>query len=192
MASVIGSLLRGHPARCSHGEQLRDLLHVQDAADAFAALLDSDVRGPVNVASGQPVALKDVARRIAEQIGGPAWIELGAVPAPEADPPLLIADVRRLRYKVGWSPGTTWRTDCRKPSPGGGRLSHLNPGPVTVSLPACRGESPRGVERLFQSAFAPGTGRREVRNVPQEGFWDWRASAWLPEACCASGPSLRR
>ncbi len=46
VSSVILSLLRGEPAKCSHGRQIRDYMHVQDVADGLVALLDSDVRGP--------------------------------------------------------------------------------------------------------------------------------------------------
>ena len=45
VAGVIQKLLRGESALCSHGRQIRDFLHVQDVADAFVALLNSDVRG---------------------------------------------------------------------------------------------------------------------------------------------------
>ena len=43
--SVIGSLLHDEPARCTHGRQLRDYLHVADVASAFAAILDGKSRG---------------------------------------------------------------------------------------------------------------------------------------------------
>ena len=52
MASVIRSLLAGEPARCSHGNQVRDYLFAEDVADAFVALLESDVTGPINIALG--------------------------------------------------------------------------------------------------------------------------------------------
>jgi nucleoside-diphosphate-sugar epimerase len=65
VSSVIRSILQGEPARCSHGNQIRDYLYVQDVADAFVALLESDIMGPVNVASGCPVALKDIIHKIA-------------------------------------------------------------------------------------------------------------------------------
>ena len=45
VASVINALLTGRPALCSAGTQIRDLMHIQDVADAFAALLDCDVDG---------------------------------------------------------------------------------------------------------------------------------------------------
>ena len=104
VSSVTQALLRGDPVPCSHGAQLRDFLYVQDVADAFVALLESEVTGPVNVASGQPVAIKDVVYKIADMVGRRDLIRLGALPTPPCDPPLLCADVRRLGAEVGWAP----------------------------------------------------------------------------------------
>lgn len=102
--SVIQSLLRGEEARASHGEQLRDFLFVQDVADAFVALLESEVPGPVNIASGDPVRLRHVVEEVGRQIGRPELVRLGAIASPRGDPPLLVGDVRRLRDEVGWQP----------------------------------------------------------------------------------------
>ena len=102
--SVVRSLLRGRPARCSHGKQVRDIMHVSDVADAFVALLDSRVEGPVNVASGVPVPVSDVIFGIAERLGRDELVELGTVALLPNDPPLLVADTRRLAIEVGWVP----------------------------------------------------------------------------------------
>jgi nucleoside-diphosphate-sugar epimerase len=102
--SVICSLLGNEPARCTHGNQQRDFLFVEDAADALVALLESNVRGPVNVASGQAVALKEIAYKIGELLNRTELLQLGAIPAATNDPPLLVADVKRLHQEVGWSP----------------------------------------------------------------------------------------
>ena len=104
VSSVIISLLQGRPASCSHGNQIRDFLHVEDVASAFVALLESDVRGPVNIASGQGIALKDVILKIGEKLGRPELIRLGAIPSSKDEPPLLVADVHRLKEEVGWTP----------------------------------------------------------------------------------------
>ncbi len=104
VAHVISSLLRGEPAACTHGNQIRDLLYVEDVAAAIAALLDSHVSGPVNIASGTPVALRDVILKIGDLQGRPDLIQLGALPARKDDPPILVGDVRRLRDEVGWQP----------------------------------------------------------------------------------------
>lgn len=101
---VIRSLLRNEPALCSHGNQVRDYLHVQDAASAFVGLLDSPVTGPVNIASGQAVRLKDMIYAIAAKTDQTKLVRLGAIPAPSEEPPFLVADVRRLHDEVGWQP----------------------------------------------------------------------------------------
>lgn len=102
--SVINSLLNGEPARCTHGEQVRDFMHVEDVAAAFVALLDSDVQGVVNIASGAPLPIKDVIYTIADQLGLRELVQLGAIPANAADPPILIAGIGRLRDEVGFKP----------------------------------------------------------------------------------------
>jgi nucleoside-diphosphate-sugar epimerase len=104
VASVIRALLRGHEARCTHGEQVRDFLHVMDVADAFVALVDSDAEGPINVASGSPARVRDVVELIAAELGHSDLLRFGAVPTPPGEPPVVTADVRRLREELGWVP----------------------------------------------------------------------------------------
>lgn len=102
--SMIRALLRGEPALASNGLQARDFLHTQDVASAFTALLDSTVEGAVNIGSGQPTAVREVALRIGDQLGRPELVRLGALPASPKEPPMLVADVTRLRDEVGWRP----------------------------------------------------------------------------------------
>ncbi len=102
VASVIASLLRGEKARCTHGNQIRDFLHVEDVATAFVTLLDSAVEGAVNIASGSPITLRDVVLTAADCLGACERVQFGAIPAPENEPPLLVGDVRRLSKEVLW------------------------------------------------------------------------------------------
>ena len=104
VAYVIRSLLREEMARCSHGNQIRDFLYVQDVADAFVVLLDSAVSGPINIASGRPVALRELIYKIAAKFKREDLVQLGAVSTPPDEPPLLVADVRRLHDEVDWTP----------------------------------------------------------------------------------------
>jgi nucleoside-diphosphate-sugar epimerase len=103
VSSVIGALLDGRPAPCSHGRQVRDFLHVADVAAAFVALLDAGhVNGAVNIASGRPVTIADLVGLIGRACDRPDLIELGAIPARPDEPPVLVADVERLRTDVGF------------------------------------------------------------------------------------------
>lgn len=104
VAGVINSLLRDQPARCSHGEQIRDFLYVKDVADALVALLESSVTGPVNIASGQPIKLSQVLATIGHLTGKSDLIRLGARDVSPDEPDLLVAKVHRLRDEVGWVP----------------------------------------------------------------------------------------
>jgi nucleoside-diphosphate-sugar epimerase len=104
VSSVIRKVLADAPAPCSHGRQIRDYLHVQDAADAVVAILDSDVRGAVNVGSGRPITREQLVGAVGEKLGRPELIQLGAIPARANDAPLVVADVDRVTSEVGWAP----------------------------------------------------------------------------------------
>ncbi|MCI0400602.1 MAG: NAD(P)-dependent oxidoreductase [Gammaproteobacteria bacterium] len=123
--SVARALLRGEPAACTHGEQECDFMHVRDVADAFCALLDSDISGPINVASGVPVKVKDFAVALAERVGRRDLLRFGAIAPSPNDPPRLVADVSRLANEVGWRPAISladgisevlnwWKGDCER------------------------------------------------------------------------------
>jgi nucleoside-diphosphate-sugar epimerase len=105
--SVAHALVRGEPAPCSHGKQLRDFLYSEDLADSFVALLNSPVVGPVNLASGEPVRIRELVEALAAATGRPDLIRLGALPANPEEPCELLADVARLRDEVGWVPSAT-------------------------------------------------------------------------------------
>jgi nucleoside-diphosphate-sugar epimerase len=105
VASVIRSVLDGEPAKCSHGLQIRDYLFVQDVADAMVALLESDVSGPINIASGQAITLRDIVTRAGTLLGRPELIQLGAIPAAATDTPLVVADTAQaVRLLPSWRP----------------------------------------------------------------------------------------
>lgn len=105
--SIVRSVVAGEIARCSHGRQVRDFLSTVEAAEAFVALLMSPVQGPVNVASGIPVTIADVARRTAQLAGNAGRLALGTIAAAPDDPPVIVADITRLRTEVGWAPTRT-------------------------------------------------------------------------------------
>jgi nucleoside-diphosphate-sugar epimerase len=102
--SVGRALLAGEPVPTTRGDQVRDFMHVDDVAAAFTALVDADTTGAVNVASGEPVAVRAVVDTLAELAGRPDLPRPGALPERAGDPPSLVADVSRLRDEVGFAP----------------------------------------------------------------------------------------
>jgi nucleoside-diphosphate-sugar epimerase len=104
VASVIRSLLSGAPAKTTSGRQKRDFMYVDEVARAVVELLRSAVVGPVNVASGTAMATAELVDRIATEIGRPELVQRGALADRAGEPPLLLADVTRLREEVGFIP----------------------------------------------------------------------------------------
>jgi nucleoside-diphosphate-sugar epimerase len=102
--SVIRALLAGHDAPVSDGAQERDFMYAEDVARAFTAILDSDVQGAINVASGRCCTIREMVTLLAEALGRPELVRWGAVSTRRGDPPRLVADVRRLRREVGFTP----------------------------------------------------------------------------------------
>ena len=100
--SVIRALLKNQTAKTSHGNQIRDFLYVEDIAEAFVKLLESDVCGAVNIASGKGVKLKEITETIAKIIGKPELLMTGSLTASVNEPLEIVADITRLREEVGF------------------------------------------------------------------------------------------
>lgn len=101
--SVITSLICGEHVALTSGEQVRDFLHVQDVARAICAILESSVEGPVNVGSGVPVTVRDLAIQIANLMEHQDLLGFGELPHPPSDPAFVCANNRRL-LSLGWKP----------------------------------------------------------------------------------------
>lgn len=109
VASVSRSLLRGEIAETSHGNQIRDYLCADDTGDAFAALLDAEIEGFVNIASGEARTLREIILEIAHLLGKTEdSIEFGAVKVSPNEPPHIVADITRLKNEVKWKPSKTF------------------------------------------------------------------------------------
>lgn len=103
---IVRALLAGQTAPIGPGTQIRDFLTTRDAGAAFAALLDSDVAGPVNIASGIDTSIAALALRIGDLLGRRELVAVGALPARSGDPARLVADVTRLGREVGFRPSS--------------------------------------------------------------------------------------
>lgn len=102
--SVTLALFANSVAECSAGTHERDFLHVDDVADALVSLTASDLRGPINIGSGAPVAVKTLINYVAEFCGRSDLIRLGTRPLAASEPTQLVADNSRLRDELGWQP----------------------------------------------------------------------------------------
>lgn len=101
---VSRQLLAGQPVELTSGLQVRDYLHVADVAAALVVLIErDDAASVVNVGSGTPHTVGEIARLLADLAGRPELVRLGALPDREGDPPFICADATRMR-ELGWRP----------------------------------------------------------------------------------------
>jgi len=101
--AVINALLEHREFQATEGGQIRDYLHVDDAASALIALLREGASGVFNVCSGEPVTVRRIMQMIGEEIGCPELIHFGAIPYRNWEPPFICGDSSRLR-RLGWAP----------------------------------------------------------------------------------------
>jgi UDP-glucuronate decarboxylase len=108
--SVVRAILESREAKVTAGEQVRDFLHVEDAASAVCAIARSRVSGPFNVGSGVPVTVRDLVSQMGAITGRSDLIALGALPYSESDPMFVCANNRKLTTECGWSPRYTLKS----------------------------------------------------------------------------------
>jgi nucleoside-diphosphate-sugar epimerase len=90
----------------THGRQLRDFIYAPDAADLLVRLLFSPEPGCFNIASGYPTTVRSVIEYLADRRGGRA-LRMGVIEPPAGDPPVLVADMTKVRSWLGWSAPTS-------------------------------------------------------------------------------------
>ena len=107
VSDAINMLLNNRSFETTSGIQRRDYIHVKDAAKAIALLTLSSIEGPVNIASGRSVPIKDILHQISELCDGQGRVILGARAINPNDPMDIEADVTRLYQEVGFQPTHT-------------------------------------------------------------------------------------
>lgn len=83
-------LSAGKEALLTDGRQIRDYLDVADAGQAIARLADNLLTGPVNICSGVPVTVRELATDIAMLYGRPDLLRFGARPNNLTDPDCVL------------------------------------------------------------------------------------------------------
>jgi len=109
---LVDGIAAGRRVPCTNGLQERDFLHAADIGTALALLATGNVEGPVNIASGEGTAVKDLIAEVAAAAGDPSLVDLGALARPANDPARLIGDASRLRA-LGFRPRFDLREGIR-------------------------------------------------------------------------------
>ena len=108
---LIRGCLDGGSFPVSEGRQLRDFSYVDDIAGGLLELVDCDSANGqcLNLASGNPVSIRQLIERVVERIGG-GQPEYGAVPYRPGESMALYADMSKTESLTGWR--ATTGIDC--------------------------------------------------------------------------------
>ena len=100
---LIDDISAGREARCTDGKQKRDYLYAVDLGAALARVTLGEITGGINVASGAAIPVRMLIEEVARQLGRPELIQYGALARRHDDPPVVEADVSKLKA-LGFSP----------------------------------------------------------------------------------------
>jgi nucleoside-diphosphate-sugar epimerase len=82
---------------------VKDYIFIDDLASGLLRVVESGLTGPVNLGSGQGIAIRDLAAEIAD-ISGASLDLISEADPPAVDPfPVTVADASRLK-STGWEP----------------------------------------------------------------------------------------
>jgi UDP-glucose 4-epimerase len=103
---LIINCLKGRPIRTTKGEQTREFNYVGNLVDGLlaAAAREGAIEGPVNLASGEEVAIRDLVKKIAALTDTKSSIEIGALEYRPTEIWRMFADSTRARTLFGWTP----------------------------------------------------------------------------------------
>jgi nucleoside-diphosphate-sugar epimerase len=83
-------LAAGEPVELTKGDQVRDFLDVQEAGAMVTEVALGHKRGAVNICSGSPITVRQLAEQIADDYGRRDLLKFGARPDNLIDPPCLV------------------------------------------------------------------------------------------------------
>jgi len=78
------------PAELTSGNQIRDFIDVAEAGRLIASAALGTVVGPVNICSGIPITVKQLAENIADEYGRRDLLRFGVRPENLVDPPCVV------------------------------------------------------------------------------------------------------
>ncbi len=97
---LINSFLNGQTALCNNPDLEKDFLFVEDVSKAFVELLDSDFFGPVNIASGNALPLKNIVLLLSKMLKAENLVQFSPNPSNAKQ----IAGVTLLKKLIKFDP----------------------------------------------------------------------------------------
>ena len=106
LPALVQAALRGQDFPMTGGEQIRDLVYVEDVVDGMIrAATVPGIEGQVfNLCSGEGVSLAELAQRAVALIGDPSRVNLGALPYRPGEIWRMVGENSRARRVLSWQP----------------------------------------------------------------------------------------
>ncbi|OQY23330.1 MAG: hypothetical protein B6I34_04805 [Anaerolineaceae bacterium 4572_32.1] len=116
LPALILSALRGHDFAMTAGEQVRDLVYVQDVVEGMVrAATVQDIEGQVfNLCSGEGISLAELALQTLTLMDNPIRLKLGALPYRAGQIWRMVGDNTRAREALNWQPTTSLKEGLRR------------------------------------------------------------------------------
>jgi nucleoside-diphosphate-sugar epimerase len=103
VTNMVHQALDGQPLTIyGDGSQTRSFCYVSDEVDGIVRLLQSDVRGPVNIGNPHEFTIRELADVIADVID--VELSISYLPLPSDDPKVRRPDIGRATELLGWEP----------------------------------------------------------------------------------------
>jgi len=108
LPQVIRGCLANQVFETSEGMQLRDFCYIDDVVNAILlAMVSEEAHGRViNVASGEPVSIREVIEKMVSMVGG-GKADFGKIPYRVGENMALYADISLAKEILGWQPAIT-------------------------------------------------------------------------------------
>lgn len=98
---IINNLKSNKPVEIKYGQLIKDYMYTKDIAAAFVKFLDSEVKGCVNICTGNEISLSYYATMIAEKLEKEDFLEIKNETT--SQPSKIIGDNTRLIEEVGYT-----------------------------------------------------------------------------------------
>ena len=99
-AHLIKTLSNNGEVVINNGDLIKDYMYTKDIASGFAAFLNSDVTGTVNMCTGRGISLKEYSTYIAKKLGKEKYLTVRY--EQNNQPPVIVGDNSRLINEVGY------------------------------------------------------------------------------------------
>ena len=109
LPSLVTSLLEDKQFNMTMGEQTRDFVYITDLVEALIlASRNTNAQGQIiNIGSGVPIKLADIAEKIEKMVGKKGLIKLGGKPYRKNEVMEYYVDVKKAEEIMGWKAKTS-------------------------------------------------------------------------------------